>query len=359
MLSTYDQQLVFSKLEQKEFFKLIQLNRPLVKYSELPALLQSQHIFVWAITDKSPPVKSGITLTENELQEIAKTHNIQGFAHQEHLNQFAEVVRYEFPLISHIKKPKDRYSVAVWGCHLQYLCDIPPILLEEDINAEDLLSVKLKFGEGEWSGMYNGGYIRHYVRKREAKRKLSIPAACNGKPVFVEFLYSPESTWLIPRKRWVWQRHRIVKKTDKTIFIEEHPYFGGSFLKTGWQAFIVYTVRIDRATIESEHVFYHHSRRKTYYTKAGAPELKNKRFIGNNQDYQTEFEADDVIEVPANEYQWAMLTLGITRWPMPVDEIRRAYKVMAQKIHPDKTGGDHEPMSALNVALSILIGKKR
>ena len=115
MISTYDQQFVFAKLEQNEFLNLIHLNQSLSTFLEPLSILEAEQIFIWAITDKSPPIKSGIAVTENELRVIAKAHNIEGFAHQEYLKQFAEVVRYNFPLISHTKKPNDRYSVAVWA----------------------------------------------------------------------------------------------------------------------------------------------------------------------------------------------------------------------------------------------------
>lgn len=101
VISTYDQQLVFARLEQNEFVKLLQLNQSSLSYTELPSHLELEQIFIWAVTDKYPPVKSGIAINEIELLEIAKARNIEGFAHQESLKQFAEEVRYDFPLISY------------------------------------------------------------------------------------------------------------------------------------------------------------------------------------------------------------------------------------------------------------------
>lgn len=362
--------LVYAKLSVEEFKKQISELRTLSPTVEvetaIPVISQfSVEVFIWAITDKHPPVKSGAVPTKTDLLEIARQHSIKGFADKYYLDQFDAVVHWNFPLISHMKRPDGRHSAAVWGNHLQYLCNLEPLLIWEGIDDDELLFVKLTYGEGYWAGSGNGGYIRNYIRRREAKRKLSHQKKSGyGGPIFVEFLYSPESTWFIPRNRWVWRRHRIVRKTEKTIFIEESPYQGKAYLKTGWQAFIVCTVMIDRTELESNQYFHHRSRHKTFYTKIGAPELKNKKFIGTGNSGSDWFddvdyvETDDVVEIPENDHQWAMATLGVTQWPITRDEIRRVYKAKAQRFHPDKTGGDHKAMSAINVAASILLGRK-
>jgi len=313
-------------------------------------------VFVWAIMDKSPPAKSGVVTSHSELVEIATDNGISGFANQYQLDEFAGLVNCDYILISHMKRPNDLYSVCVWKNTLEYLCDIPPFLLQENITKDKLTEILLTYG-GEWSGMWKGGYIRNYIRRREAKRKLLTQKTGEFSPVFVEFVYSPENTWFIQRNRWVWLRHRIVKKTSKTIFVEEQSYHGSSFLKSGWQAFIVYTVMIDRQTFETEHEFTHHSRRKTFYDIGGAPEVKSKRFVGFQNDLDNEFDTDDVIELPINGVQWALNILKIDKWPTTKEAIKKAYNTLSIRFHPDKEGGSHQSMVLLNRAKDFLISE--
>jgi hypothetical protein len=310
---------------------------------------------VWAILDRFPPAKSGVARTLNELIDIANANGIDRFAEQYKLDEFSKFAHRTHRILSQMKRPDGLYSLCIWENNLQYLCDVPPAIAREGIALEELNSILNTFGENFISCCGQGGYIRNYIRRREAKRKLSTSRPNNGGPVFVEFLYSPENTWFVPRKRWVWQRHRIVKKTPKTIFIEEDPYQGSSYLKTGWQAFVIYTVMIDRAALEADHEFFHHSRRKTFYEKCAAPELQKIRFI-EISDFDDPFfdqNDDDVIEIPLNSVQWATEALQI-RWPAAEDEIKKAFNIISIKQHPDK-GGDTSAWKLAKRARDFLI----
>lgn len=327
---------------------------------------KNKYVYLWAIMDRWPPIHSGIADSKTEIAHIAHQHGLDqniDFSHRTYPNCLLRdnTMRYkDYPIFSFIKRQSGLYFACAWGNNLQFLCDIEPIIKIDNITRNEVLELSDLWGRINIDAQsWNSKFINTYIRRQEAKRIFVAPAKINPNPIFVEFLYSPESTWYIPRKRWVWQRYRIVKKTAKTIFIEEHPYQGTSYLKTGWQAFIVYTVMMNRTILEAEHEFFHKSRNKTFYEKCAVPELKNKRFIdyesiqSESTDY--EWDTDDVIEIPKNSIQWATTLLHIREWPATKDAIKNAFNLLSIKTHPDKTGGSHHEFILIKRARDFLI----
>jgi hypothetical protein len=351
---------VYAALQIEEFTRRLSAGHPqnrVANYQVQGYVPLGSVALVWAVLDRFPPAKSGIARTLNELIEIANAHGIDRFAEQHKLDEFGKFVHRTHRLISHMKRQDGLYSLCVWENNLQYLCDAPPAIAREGVTHEELNAILNGIGESFISSYGQGGYIRNYIRRREAKRKLSTPKLNSSEPVFVEFLYSPENTWFVPRKRWVWRRHRVVKKTAKTVFIEEEPYQGASYLKSGWQAFIVYTIMIDRAALEANQQFHHRSRRKIFYEKCAAPELKVIHFIDfrdvDDDPFFDQYD-DDVIEIPLNGIQWATDALGISNWPVPIEEIKKAFNLISIKQHPDK-GGDAAAWKLAKRARDFLI----
>jgi signal recognition particle subunit SEC65 len=333
---------------------------------QLQALINSKQrkvVVVWAILDRLPPVKCGVVATINEVLEIAKSHGIDGFAHQSDLDLFAEFVSRDHNIISHMTRPNGLYSVCIWKNNLQYLCDVEPVLKKENISKNEFTMILLTWGGDmeERAGMWQGGYIRNYIRRREAKRKLSTPKP-SSEFHRVEFLYSPEWEWLLSPKKWKWQRHRIVKKTNKFIFVEEQPYFGTPYLKDGWQAFIVYTIMIDRVAIELQREFHHQTRHKTFFEESAVPKTKYRQSF----DYEYVFESiyedwdsgSDSTEPPsAKKIREALRILGLKTIPKNPSAVKNAYRPLAQKWHSDRMGGSHEVMSKLNKAKDDLLNE--
>lgn len=339
--------LVYTELSKSEWIEL--------SPNTTSAAIHS--ILVWAITDKNPPVKSGVSTSKQELIDIAKANNIDGFAEWQYLESFSDCVRSRDPIISAIRIQTGLYSFAAWKNYLHYLCDADPIAIIENIDYHEVSRLITEHGGENSGGMsYQPGFIRGYIRKREAKRKISRKSQAET-PVFTEFVYSPENTWHIPRCRWVWQRHRVVKKTEKTIFIEEHPYHGSLYLKRGWQAFIVYTIMIDRGFFEKNHEFHHITRNRTYFDKVGAPELGNRHFIGYDE-WGKDYDTDDVIEIPSNGIQWALTALNLSDVPITKEELKKSFNKLSIRYHPDK-GGCTKKMQMILRAKNFLIAELR
>ena len=55
-----------------------------------------------------------------------------------------------------------------------------------------------------------------------------------------------------------------------------------------------------------------------------------------------------------NEFEILGLQFGASK-----EEIKKAYRKMAHKYHPDKKGGDEEMMKKINEAYAILSGKRK
>lgn len=338
------------------------LNRQYDDSSNL-AVKSSYDYYLWALWDiypssdvYRPPVLSGVTDNPADVINIAKQNGLDSkinFDPEYACNvRLKEMADYDFKLISYQKRQTGLYFFCVWSNHLQYLCGIEPIFQQDNITEAELKALKTTWGDGDWAGTGCGGYIKEYIRKREAKRKLSTPKKSCNDAIFIDFLYSPQNTWYVPRKRWVWQRHRIVKKTKDFIFIEEFPYHGGSYLKTGWQAFIVYTIMINRKELEETHQFTHHSRRKIFYEKSAVPELKTYRF--DTAGYDPSGNDDDfVIEIPLNDVQWASDILKV-KLPATREAIKRAFNPLSMKTHPDR-GGDIKLFIKYREAHNILM----
>ncbi|MGZ8095615.1 MAG: hypothetical protein ACXWUD_05155 [Methylosarcina sp.] len=274
----------------------------------------------------------------------------------------------KYPIFSFIKRLPGKYFLCVWENNIQYLYHLEPPIKKDHISKQEVLEISKDYGFSEDNYQeylskkesWNAVFIRTYIRRLEAQRKFNKPKD-NSDFVFVEFLYSPEWEWMLARKRWVWRRHRIVKKTEKTVFVERDPYQGSSFVTTGWQAFVVYTFMLNRAELEANHQYHHKTYHKTFFEKCVVPELNHKRFIGydlfDESYFEGEYSTDDVIEIPVNGIQWALDDLNITHWPITKEQINKIYKRLAMKFHPERKGGSHKAMVRINVARDFLLGE--
>lgn len=368
-----EKELFFSVISIKEERLAEVLNEPhisVVLVGNIGTDIQpkkNHNYYLWAIWDifpsddiYRPPILSGVG-GRADVIEIAQQNGFNldiSFNSREPCNaKLKKIAGYDFRIISFQKRQSGRYFFCVWSNHFRYLCGSEPIFQQDNVTDDELKTLKITWGDGEWAGTLFGRFIKNHVRRREAQRKLSRPPKGSIDAVFVDFLYSPQNTWYIPRKRWIWQRHRIVKKTKGFIFVEEFPYQGGSYLKTGWQAFIAYTIMINRKELEETHQFEHKFRRKIFYEKCAAPELKNYRFntsshdsTGDDDDYEDDF----VFEMPLNKVQWALNLLNINEWPTTRDAVKKAFNPLSMKTHPDR-GGDNELFVKYRKAHDILM----
>lgn len=319
---------------------------------------KTKTVYLWAVSGKWPPTASGLANSKKAVEQIAKQHGFNfkiNFLRSHWANEsFYDyaIESYGDPKIhAYIERQTGLYFVCIWENKIQFLLDIPPIIELDNIPRHEAMAMyKYWLDSRNQAKSWNANYIHTYIRRREAKRKHSKPTDDGQAFHLVEFVYSPEREWRLPRKRWNWQRHRIVKKTKKYLFVEEQPYFGSSYLKDGWQAFIVYTIMIDRAAFESDHEFHHRSRHKTFFAKQAASDS-----MGEFDDFYDSL-FSDLDNIDDKETQKNLKTLGITKkWPVSKTEIIQAYKKAAQINHSDREGGSHAIMSEINKAKSALL----
>lgn len=310
----------------------------------LPAL-QSKTPYLWGIGYISedflnhPPLLSGTSHTLREVINFADQFGFLGIDTdpENPLNKaLRKFATCDEAVISKLKRGADDYDIAVWRDRLSYLSGERPTLYSDHINERDLSDLVLKHGRGNhFASDGNGDFIRHHIRKREALRKIgAIPSAASLASM-VEFVHADHNESNRSTKRKNWQRHRIIKITDKYIFIDHYPFFGKSYLRQGWHAMIVFARMLDRSIFERDGQYYHRPSLTTFYSE----EIVKKR---GWKCKANDVEENIVIELPIGDLDWALRQLGITEWPTTIFAIKKAFAAQAIKHHPDKGGNAAE-----------------
>jgi hypothetical protein len=317
--------------------------------------------YLWGLWDiypgfdvSRPPILSGIARSKDEVINIAGQYGLDknvDFSHKSYINRNLKEMSEcrNRQVISFIKRAADRYYLAVWNSMWHYLIGEDPIFEADGIDGNELKAHLLKLsGCDDHTGWRSSGYLRNYIRKREAIRKFAASSNRSGDAVLIDFLYTNESYWGNSK---TWLRHRIVKKTKDNIFIEKWPYHGNCYLKTGWQAMILYTIIIDRKEMDETGQFHHKSIHRTFYTRDAIPKRRHKRPIIEEESFD-----ESIVEVPLNDVQWAMSILKIDSWPTTSDEIKKAFARAAMRHHPDK-GGDAKVFIKCKAARELLLDR--
>lgn len=322
--------------------------------------LLSDPSYVWGIWDiypsfdvYRPPILSGLTESKAEILSIAEQYGLDEkikFNNTHHFNELLNtIINYEGALISRQKKVNN-YVIGVWNNTFEYLCGNEPINLNEQASESTSLDIILKYSNGNpCAHMYKGDYIKNFIKKREAIKKLNTPLTMCTDAILINFVYANHLEGYCA-KTTQWQRHRIIKETNSHIFIDKYPFCGTSYLRQGWQARIVYSIMLEKKAFMSKGEFYHKSLRMHFYAKGVAKEKAKSYFKKEN------FENDAIYEVPINSVQWALNLLDIHKWPATLSTIKHAFRIVAMKHHPDR-GGNAEVFVKCKTAQEFLIDK--
>lgn len=317
--------------------------------SNHPAIRNGKYL--WSIIEG---VISGIAETKREVERIAEQYGLEVDFHIrcDNNEDFINHVRHrssKAPVVSYIKRQSGKYTLAAWHNRIDYLSVMEPFAFEDHYSEATLQAAAIAYGgpkspfvgyraDGTPVMLFGSHAITNYIRRKEAERKFSTPSTSTtaGK---IEFVYANHNEGVTHRTNW--QRHRIIKTTDQTIFVDRYPFCGTSYLRSGWRAMVVYANMLDRESMEQELCFYHRDRKIHFYTERKA-KRKCRRFFVKGGVF-----SDDVLELPPDGVGWALKLLGIAQWPATVEAIKKAFARSAMKHHPDRGGTHHMFISCM------------
>ncbi|MEM7029626.1 MAG: J domain-containing protein [Chloroflexota bacterium] len=166
--------------------------------------------------------------------------------------------------------------------------------------------------DGEWVA---GKYAKDYHRQRHGKNKAQAP-------VMIEFLYQDKKDEV--SKDWFSVPHRIIKKTPKFVFVEQHVYDANT-VTGSWLDYDAPTYRLNRQLLEEDG-----------YTLAPIGDIEDPLFFATP--YQ-----DRLTAAPAC---FNKLNLN---FPATTAQVKRAYRDLVKQVHPDQ-GGNHDDFLSLQAA---------
>lgn len=302
--------------------------------------------YLWAIYGGFRlPILSGVAGNKREVERIAEQYGLNSDIDYKIRNNedLVELVRSEHPVASYLKRQSGKYTLATWNSSLDYLIGLDPVVFEDYHSEQSLSDAIAYYGDGNQYASL-GEFITNYIRRKEALRKFSTPSnsLTTGK---IEFVYANHNEGSY---RADWKRHRIIKQTDQTLFVDRYPFCGKSYLRNGWQAMVVYAAMLDRAAMEKEQRFYHGTHRMHFYTDRQARKRCRRHFIKGGAF------TEEVLELPKDDIGWALKLLGVAPWPAIAADIKKAFSRAAMIHHPDR-GGTHQMFIDCMVAKEFLM----
>jgi hypothetical protein len=181
--------------------------------------------------------------------------------------------------------------------------------------------------------------IEREDRRRRSVEKRMTADTTDSRAAPLEFLYQ-DSTDREHDRRYS-NRHRIVKRTVKRVFVERRPYeftlLRAERIADGtdtWYDHDVETFSLDRARLEAD-----------------GEACSGSRW-GRVWFYATPYEERAQKTTPSGLVE-PLAVLGLS-WPCTVDDVKRAYRRLARKTHPDH-GGDAEAFRNLTTAYEQLL----
>lgn len=296
------------------------------------ALNDANKNYLWAISESRSYVLSGIAASKNEVKRIAEQFGLDErldykLASNENLISFAGS---KYPIISSIKRQSGLYTIAIWHTTFDYLLGSDPLIYAHEIPEPSLSDYINQYRRESYH--LSSDYVKSYIRREEAKRKFATPAQTTS-AIEVGFVYANHNEPSYERKT-NWQRHRIIKVTDQTIFIDRYAFTGKDYLRSGWQGMILFATMLDRESVEKDHCYYHQTHQMHYYTEKQARRRARKLFIDGGVFTET------ILELPDDAIAWALKMLDIEHWPATYEAIKSAFARKAMLHHPDR-GGTH------------------
>ena len=300
--------------------------------------------YLWAIGVSQlinhPPLLSGIARTLGEAIHFANQFgftNIDTNSCNQANTALREFISCNTPIVSKLKRQSGYYALAAWQNRAHYLIGTEPAFYSDHLDPSSITEIILKYGNNNpFAAESNGEFIRNHIRKREAMRKIgAIPRNTDNFASKVEFVHADHNEQNYSTNKKNWQRHRIIKVTDKSVFIDSYPFFGKAYLRQGWQSRIIYMRTLDREIFERDGEYYHRSSHTTFYSEKT---VKKRRWKCKLNDVDENI----VIELPAHDFDWAMKILGIDAWPVTIKVIKRAFAKKSLQHHPDRGGSGTE-----------------
>lgn len=186
----------------------------------------------------------------------------------------------------------------------------------------------------ELAGMYGewiaAKYAEDYHRRRATGTRSKANTTAGGgtsAPSMQEFLY--RDTVDVESGQRISTAHRVVKRTDKYVFVEQKPYASkdltGSFLDRERPTF-----RLDRQILEQE----------------GYAFIPASASLSDSE--EPVFYAADRIHAFRRELFQCLQVLELS-WPCTQEEVKTAYRRLVRSAHPDG-GGDHDRFLRLQEA---------
>lgn len=349
------------------------LNHDQIEYINPPK--EVKEYILWGIWDDipsrdmaRPPIQSGCVFSREEIFDIAKKYGLDDKINFN--NDYVWNKRLvEGGLLNHKNKTihayatkKGQISYYEWRSFLDYILNREPCLKLENISKKEIVErivqsqrENLNYDDLDFEShcdsmlrlfgnSFNNSYIGGYIRKNEAKRKSIVTDNSKGPKIeIVEFLYTQ---FLYAGKQVRWNRHRIVKYTEKYLYVEKMPYSGGGYLDENWKNFVIYTCRINKLELDEKGFFYVKADiYLTFYTSQKLKEIIAKSNVKNyfkkikDRMFNGFDEADPIMVIPDAELAWALSFFEILETELNETIVKKAFVKMSFKHHPDM-GGD-------------------
>lgn len=310
--------------------------------------------YLWAVWDiypghdvRRPPLFSGVEPDASGLLRRHSQFDIRvGDDDNHHFNErLREMARRPGLLVSSLQRTPRRYFLAAWETALHYLMGASPVI---EVDGLDLDGLRTHL-EAVGAASDASGYARAYLRRKEAHAAFVAPPGHVAEAIIPEFVYADHNEKYIATAP-NWKRHRVVRKTIQTIFIDRFAYCSNEHMRRGWQAGVIYTAMIDRAAFEETGRYYHQTL-KTHFVHEPIARARAKALFRPGGRF-----SEPVLDLPESDIQWAMSVLGLEAWPVPVGAVKKAFAKAAMLHHPDR-GGHARTFIECRAARNLLLSR--
>ena len=250
------------------------------------------------------------------------------------------------PFFSKFKNGK-YYFIVVWSSPLSFLKNEDPIYLNKKATTEIYEQCLQDFEIGTAiNNQATGSHAKYFARKLAAINNEKYRKKSNDIDL-LEFLYTSDLPYDWEKKK-NWFRHRIIKKTEKSIFVERLPFTGGRKLPHDWRKNVIFSARLNREKLEDEGVIYSKTFQSWFCTRKRMDEQMER-----DKKSSKSWDDEIVIEYPEDRISWALQVYGLTT-TVSKPELRKLFNIAVKVHHPD-VGGKHKDFIRVKEAYDILI----
>ncbi|NYT68769.1 hypothetical protein [Pusillimonas noertemannii] len=248
-------------------------------------------------------------------------------------------------LVSSLRRSSGRHFLVAWETRIHYLMGLPPVFEVDGLGLADLHKRQEETGVAPDVS----GYARAYLRRKEAEAAFCAPPGLDAEAIVPEFVYADHNEKYISTAP-NWKRHRVVRKTPQTIFVDRFAYCTGEHMRRGWQAGVIYTAMIERAVFEETGRYYHQTL-KAHFVHEPIARARAKALFRPGGRF-----SEPVLDLPAGDIQWAMGVLGVEAWPVTTGAVKKAFAKAAMLHHPDR-GGHARAFIECRAARNLLLSR--